>query len=106
MPSKSAGRPAGSASPTGRIPHERSREPTQASGLTAISSPSTDSEPDQVPTWAKRWASRVTRAPWRMTWRCSCTTSKEPSQVRSAASPSVSSSTIRIFCSGSITSRR
>ena len=36
-----AARPGGAASPTGRMPHERSREPSQASGSTAISVPST-----------------------------------------------------------------
>ena len=43
MPSNggSAGAPGGSGSPTGRMPHERSRVPTQRSGVTAISVPST-----------------------------------------------------------------
>ena len=44
MPSNggSAGARPGSASPTGRMPHDRSRVPTQLSGVTAVSSPSID----------------------------------------------------------------
>ena len=108
MPSNggSDGRPAGSASPTGRTPQERSRVPTQVSGSTAMSSPSTDRVPLQVPTWANRWASSVTRLPARITCGCSWTTSKDPSQVRSQAMPSVSSSTSRSRRNGSITSIR
>ena len=99
MPSNggSDGRPAGSASPTGRIPQDRSRVPTQRSGDTAISSPSISRVPDQVPTWANRCASRVTRLPARITCGCSWSTSKDPSQVRSRPIPSVSSRVIRIF---------
>ena len=108
MPSKGgfAGAPWGSDSPTGRIPHERSRVPTHVSGVTAISVPSTERVPSQVPTWANRCALRVTREPDRITCGCSCTTSKEPSQVRSSAIPSVSSRTTRSRRSGSTTSRR
>ncbi len=108
MPSKagSAGLPAGAASPTGRMPHERSRVPTQRSGVTARSEPSTAMVPSQVPTWANRWASRIVFEPWRITCGSSWTTSNEPSQVRSSAMPSVSSITSRSLRSGSRTSIR
>ena len=61
MPSKggSAGRPAGSASPIGRMPHDRSRLPSQVLGSTTISSPSTTRWPLQVPSWANRCAFSV-----------------------------------------------
>ncbi len=47
MPSNggSAGRPAGSASPIGRMPHDRSRVPIHTAGSTVISSPSIDELP-------------------------------------------------------------
>ena len=47
MPSNGgcAGRPAGSASPIGRMPHDRSRLPIQTVGSTAISSPSIEIVP-------------------------------------------------------------
>ena len=67
-------RPGGSASPTGRIPQERSRLPSQRS-RDRRRSPRRRSTivPLQVPTWAKRWASRVTRLPERITCGCSWT---------------------------------
>jgi hypothetical protein len=103
----SGGRPAGSPSPTGRMPQERSRVPTHTSGETAMSSPSTRSSPLQVPTWAKREASRMARAPVRMTWCCSITAGNEPSQVRSKPRPWSSPSQIsRMRRSGSCTSTR
>ena len=108
MPSNggSAGRPAGSASPIGRMPQDRSRLPIHTDGSTAISSPSITMRPAHDPTCAKRCASRVTRLPCRMMCGCSWTTGNSPSHVRSAAMPSVSSSTIRSLCSGSMTSTR
>ena len=63
MPSNSRGRPGGSASPTGRMPHDRSRVAVKRSGVTAIVSPSTRSSPDHVPTPAKRDASSRMRSP-------------------------------------------
>lgn len=71
--------------PTGRMPQDRSRLPSQVAGSTAIRSPSTTMRPLQVPSCAKRCASRVTRLPERKTCGCSWTTSNRPSQVRSAA---------------------
>ena len=108
MPSKagSAGLPAGAASPIGRMPHERSREPTQRSGVTAMSAPSTAIVPSHVPTCANRWASRIVFEPWRITCGSSWTTSNDPSQVRSSATPSVSSITTRSLRSGSTISIR
>ena len=97
----------GSDSPTGRIPHERSRVPTQVAGSTAIVSPSASIDHDQVPTWANRHASSVMRPFWRQTCRGSSTAGNEPSQVRSKPRPlSAASHTIRIFSSGSTTSIR
>ena len=108
MPSNGgcAGRPAGSGSPIGRMPQDRSRLPIHTAGSTVISSPSMAMTPLQEPNWANRCASSVTRLPARSTCRCSWTTSNRPSQVRSAAMPSVSSRTIRSLCSGSMTSMR
>ena len=65
MPSNggSAGRPAGSASPIGRMPQDRSRLPIQVAGSTAIFSPSIARWPLQEPSWAKRCAFSVTRLP-------------------------------------------
>ena len=53
--------PGGSGSPTGRMPHERSRVPHHVSGVTLNSLPSTTRCPDQHPVWAKRELSNVTR---------------------------------------------
>ena len=108
MPSNSgtSGAPAGTASPTGRMPQERSRLPSHTAGSTTVSSPSTTSVPLHVPSWANRCASRVTREPARITCRCSRSASLVASQVRSIAMPSVSSSTTRSFRSGSATSTR
>ena len=51
MPSNggSAGRPAGSASPIGRMPQDRSRLPIHTDGSTAISSPSITMRPAHDP---------------------------------------------------------
>ncbi len=56
MPSNggSAGRPGGSASPIGRMPHERSRLPIHTAGSTTISSPSMTMRPSHDPSCAKR----------------------------------------------------
>ena len=109
MPSNggSTGRPGGSDSPTGRMPHERSRDPIQVAGSTTRSSPSMTSDPSQEPSWANRWASSVGRSPpARIRCGCSWTTGNSPRQRRSMAIPSVSSRTIRSSCSGSTTSSR
>ena len=50
----SLGLPGASASPTGRIPHERSRVAVKRSGVMRIVSPSTRSSPSNVPTPANR----------------------------------------------------
>ena len=108
MPSKggSEGAPGGSASPTGRIPQERSRLPIQTSGSTAICSPSTAIVPLHAPSWANRCASSVTRLPERSTCGSSWTASQVASQVRSSDIPSVSSRTMRSLRRGSGTSMR
>ena len=56
-----------------------------------------DERPIQVPSWANRCAFSVTRLPERRMCGCSWTTSNRPSQVRSAAMPSVSSRTMPQF---------
>ena len=67
MPSNSRGRPAGSDSPTGRMPHDRSRVAVNRSGVTATVPPSNRSSPSQVPTPANRDASSRIRSPSRRT---------------------------------------
>ncbi|SKX98001.1 Uncharacterised protein [Mycobacteroides abscessus subsp. abscessus] len=96
----------GSASPTGRMPQERSRLPIHVDGSTAISVSSTRIHPDHDPSWAKRCASNVIRLPLRITCGNSCTTSNSPFHVRSKEIPSVVSRVRRIVWSGSITSMR
>ena len=107
MPSNggSAGRPAGSASPIGRMPQDRSRLPIQTSGSTAMSSPSIEmsgptaelGEPLGIQRHARPRPKHVALL---------LDTSNSPFQVRSAAMPSVSSRMIRSLCSGSVTSTR
>ena len=58
--SRVAGWPPGTASPTGRVPHERSRVAVHREGSTPIVRPSTRSSPRHVPTCANRHPSRIT----------------------------------------------
>ena len=102
-----APRPAGSGSPTGRMPHERSRVPHHTSGVTSYVVPSTRNSPAQLPVWANRQASRMALLPVRHRCGCSCTAGNAPVQVRSNPMPRSSAShTTRSVCSGSITSMR
>ena len=77
--------PAGSRSPTGRTPQERSREPQLVSGLTFSSLPLTLIVPLQEPICASRWVSNVIRLPCRMNWLGSGIAGPKPSHVRSQA---------------------
>src|SRR5207302_9772579 len=95
----SAARPGGAGSPDGRIPHDRSRDPTHVDGSTARSSPPTESVPLHEPSCAKRVASSVTRLPVSNVCGCSSTAGNEPSQVRSNDSSS-DSHTTRTRCNG------
>ena len=56
-----SGLPAGSASPTGRMPHERSRAATDEEWVTSNLSSSTSIHPSHEPTCANRLAWSVTR---------------------------------------------
>ncbi len=99
--------PSGSFSPTGRTPHDRSRDPQVVAGSTFRSRPATLSVPLHEPICASRWVSNMTRAPWRMNWLGSATAGPTPSHVRSIATLcSVGSARNRSFFSGSMTSMR
>ena len=101
-----SGRPGGSASPTGRMPHERSRAAIDEERVTSSRSSSTSIHPSHVPTWAKRLACSVTRLSVSIACGSSMAAGNSPRHVRSAAIPSVRSSVRRSSCSGSITSSR
>ena len=107
VPVSSAVRPGASASPTGRMPQDRSRLPSHVDGSTAIVSPPTRTSPVQVPSCAKRVLCRMVRNPLLMMCGSSSTASNEPSHVRSRPTPwSSPSQTTRTRCSGSSTSMR